>query len=256
MSNVQKLSVLTEDSVETLRVVVSGPYADRLISAPLDEVVSELDLKFVDSDHLVDVDAHLLHAGGSTPDRSLDATNARLLFGALPGMTRANAVDERLWVTLALGQFRGYSLNRWLASGPGAEQYLRNHVFASTARARERNQSIARLWWTAEYCSRFSDETLADALDALYVNSDLPVQFLGRPNLAMVETIAVASLAIFKERFVDEGLEYDRAGIRDFLDELDFLAGRLAWGTLESSRVRQLLEEIFDQTVATQVSAA
>ncbi|WP_164234106.1 DUF6339 family protein [Microbacterium hydrocarbonoxydans] len=250
MSELQKLRILTADSVDTLRVMAAGENATRVWNTDLDSLVTELDLRFIESEYEVDGAFSLHLSDEGTRQGDLDAANAHLILQVLPNLTPADAVDERLWVTLALGYFRNYTRDRWPAHGEALGNHVTNHVFASTDRRRERDHAIARLWWSGWYVRRFTRaEELNPALQAFFSNSDLSVQILGRPGLATIPTLARAMLSVLKTYFVDQETPYDRIGVRAFLEGLDFLAGRRALGTVPEAELLEIVDQGFRENL-------
>lgn len=241
MNELLPVPLLTEDSLDKLKVVAMGPDAATIWESDLDELVGMYELKVFDSDYRINPAAELVSSQG---DSSIDdAVNAQVAVNALPGLSRADSVDERLWVTLALGAFRAYTHERWPVRSSDIDRHLQNHIFIPTVRNRERDQAISRLWFVGDFARRYSpDHLVLPTLQALYVNSDLAVQFFGRPNLSSVENIARASLNAFRTCFVEEGVEYDRAKFRLFLSHIDMLAGRRALGTLSDSDADELMQ--------------
>ncbi|MBC6493554.1 DUF6339 family protein [Microbacterium sp. 4-7] len=250
MSELQKVLILTSDSVDTLRVMAAGANASEIWNNDLDALVKTHSLRFIESEYEVDPTQGLQLSDGDFRRRDLDATNARQILRVLPNLTAADAVDERLWVTLALGHFRGYMRDRWPADDDALGNHVRNHVFASTDRRRERDHAIARLWWSGSYVRRFVDASQVNpALQAFFSNSDLSVQILGRPSLATIPALARAILAVVTKYFVDQEVPYDRTGVRSFLEALDYLAGRRALGTVPANVLLEVVEERFREHV-------
>jgi hypothetical protein len=212
---------------------------------PLTELEVEFGLTFIESEYDVNLEQGLLMSSHGVANRELDAMNAERMLAALPTLSPADATDERLWVTLALGAYREYMLDRWPKDSSDLGNHVVNHVFASTARGRERDHAIARLWWSGYYVRRFAPREMGATLQAFFSNSDLSVQLLGRPNLATVSPIARAALLVFRTYFLDQGVSYSRKGVRSLLEGLDFLAGRRALGVLSENEVIDLVDASF-----------
>ena len=242
-----QLKVLSGASVDTLRVLSTRGEAGRIWSSALEETVAKHSLEFVDSPYLIRRDTSLRTGDGVSAIRELDAANSSRIHQLLPKLSRAEATDERLWITLALGEFGEYSRDRWPLGNVPASRHLENHLFLGTARRRERDQAISRLWWTGEYVRRFVDPAQAiPTLNAVFSNSDLVVQLLGRPNVATIAPLAKAVLYTVRERFGDEGTKYSRDAFRSFMESLDLLAGRRILGVLTDEEVARIVEESFD----------
>lgn len=90
-----------------------------------------------------------------------DAENARRIYEYLGELSLVQASDERLWVTLAHGQFWGYAQRRWQldpeAKDPQTKIIRRWFIRASQealesgAQEGRARQCIARLWWGAHW---------------------------------------------------------------------------------------------------------
>ena len=80
-----------------------------------------------------------------------DAENAILIHGWLKGLSRAEANDPRLWVTLTHREFFHYVRKRWsITRETSANSILSRFFFSGSGiQARTRN-AISRLWWLAE----------------------------------------------------------------------------------------------------------
>jgi hypothetical protein len=113
------------------------------------------------------VDADLLNTAVAIPDSpptlvmssgniqdvaATDCENAILLYNYLPGLSRTQAADSRLWVTLAHTTFWDYVRARW---GEDDRSRLRTAVLRhwfvpeGGSKAALRTQAISRLWWAA-----------------------------------------------------------------------------------------------------------
>lgn len=80
-----------------------------------------------------------------------DAENAILVHGWMKGLSRAEANDPRLWVTLTHREFFEYVRKRWsITRETSANSILSRFFFSGSGiQARTRN-AISRLWWLAE----------------------------------------------------------------------------------------------------------
>ena len=70
----------------------------------------------------------------------MDRENSELIHGLLPKLTRAQATDERLWVTLAFREGLEYSVLRW----GGEEIDIRKYSFTGLHRQVDPNGAISR----------------------------------------------------------------------------------------------------------------
>ncbi|MDZ8275715.1 DUF6339 family protein [Microbacterium aquimaris] len=247
MADLMPLDLLTADSVEELRSKLKTSEASTLWTASWAELVDKFGLKTFRSAHVLDASIHLRVAASGERNREMDAENSKLMLRALPELTAADATDERLWVTLALRDFRPYLHARWPQERAPIGNHLSNHAFAGTTRIRDRDHAISRLWWTGRYAVRMTPDDVEHTLDLLFHNSDLIVQFIqGRTNLSGAPNIARVVLYL-AGRFLrdDADVEYNRENWRGFMQDVDFLAGRRALGYLSVEQLRELLEPLF-----------
>lgn len=92
----------------------------------------------------------------STRRTAEDAANAIRVHDWLGPLTRQQAADDRLWITLAHREFFGYAHQRWCAGATdkekaGAKSLVGRHFFTgATGKAKLRTNAISRLWWAAE----------------------------------------------------------------------------------------------------------
>lgn len=245
MPDLNTLRILTASSVDRLRVIAASEDPSPVWDRTLEELTIDYDLKFVDSAYEINTTQGLLLSHPGVASRELDATNAERILNALPGLSAADATDERLWATLALGAYRNYMLDRWPKDTSDLGNHVLNHVFASNARRRERDHAVARLWWSGFYIQRFAAAEMGATLQAFFSNSDLSVQLLGRPNLATIAPVARGALTVFRKYFLHQDVPYSRRGVRSMLESVDYLAGRRAIGVLSDSEVESLLEASF-----------
>ena len=151
-----KLKMLTSDGLlEFRKAIASNP---RLVLKNLSEISLEHeDIELFETNFDFDESIALDLPGNSESTSALDIRNCAKVRQVLPDLTRADAFDERLWVTLAMGQFHSYTLARWgdglTPKSPKDDllKFYRNHIVVLSARDRWRNQSISRLWWQSEY---------------------------------------------------------------------------------------------------------
>lgn len=248
MGDLEFLRVLSADSIDELRIAVGSGRGVAIWGSSLEQLVKEMGLVLVDTTYEFNSAIELRCSDGASLSRELDAANARRMLQALPTLTLADGIDERIWVTLALGHYREYMLDRWPRARAAIDRHIQNHVFAATGRTRERDHAIARLWWTGKYVERFAPSELVPVLQGLFSNSDIPGQIhAGRPNIAAMPQVAKACLSLVREHFVDRELPFDRTAFRRFMEDVDFLAGRRALGMMDESRVRELVRGAFSE---------
>ncbi len=95
----------------------------------------------------------LMVEGRSRQERpTRDADNAILIYRYLGALTRTQAADARLWVTLAHTTFFDYVKARWSEDDRAAlRTAVLRHWFPprGNSKAALRTQAISRLWWAA-----------------------------------------------------------------------------------------------------------
>jgi hypothetical protein len=256
LSDIVNIRLLTSDSVDRLRSEATGPHASVVWEDRLEVLTDKFGLSFVDSNYSIDRRRDLLLPNEGTPNRELDAKNSMRMLEALPDLTPADATDERLWATLALGAYRDYTVARWPQGSASLGNHIINHVFASTARGRERDHAIARLWWSGHYVRQHAPNAVEATLSTFFLNSQLSVDFLGRPNLATVGPFARVALKLFRKYYLDEKIEFNRGSFQAFFKSIDLVAGRTAVGALTDSRVEQLLEPRLREHLGLELSPA
>lgn len=80
-----------------------------------------------------------------------DAKNAELIYEYLGNLTRTQASDKRLWVTLTHTKFIQYCRERWPTTEANWKSNIENHWFMKEGggRAALSRNAISRLWWGA-----------------------------------------------------------------------------------------------------------
>lgn len=249
MSSGLAFEVLTSESIVQLRNAINvDPIA--IWRGGLEALKQRFKLEFVDVGYVIDPSVQLeMPTPGRSGGRLSDAANAERILGAFPGLNAATATDERLWTTAVLGPFHEYSKARWEFEENWSEQrkvnFVREHAFAATPRDRERNNAVSRLWWSGEYIRRVRPDDLKAGLQALFHNSDIQVQLLGRPNISASDRLGQVILELVSTHLVDTGRKYHRPDFRGFLQALDLASGRKALGALPESVAGTMIEELF-----------
>jgi hypothetical protein len=242
--NSVRLAILDSQSVINLRNLVTGdPKCSTLTLGALSE---KTPLNFVTTEILVDSAITLEVGRGSQLEA--DLVNSKSIYKALRNLDSATATDERLWVTLALGQYHDYSISRWFSGQQSTLQakYFHNHVLATGVRDRWRNQSISRLWWVAHYASQLGAEYFDRTIELVYFNSDLGSQLLGKPSISASREIARAIVSVAHYELIEnKSSSWDRAKFRDFMKAMDLLTGRRILETLPATQLASEVSSLF-----------
>lgn len=244
---VQTLEVLSSESLAALRQFALDGKGTELWNLSFDKLCDLLALKLVPSDYQVDRGVALRFDEPMTRARELDAVNSARMLRVLPGLTVAGAADERIWPTLALSHFRDYVHDRWRLANQNPDSHVRSHVLAGAGRARERDHALGRLWFVGNFVATHTrGDALQETLRAVYVDSDLSVQFMGgRPSLASTPVIARVVLRLCREHYGDRAQPWSRNAFRDFMDWLDLVAGGRALGVLAEEELYALCQPRF-----------
>lgn len=217
------MKVLITESLEELRI---WDKLHLVLEDGLEDLTKKLNLRFEEVD--VDLEPTSLLDGAGKPMTELEAS--RRLFSKLKFNSTVQSTDERVWLTLALGPFSDYSRLRWPtptgASSEETAKHVRNHWFCHTPRMRFRDHPLSSLWWKQRYLRNIDPTSIDKAESVLFgINSDLPVQFLGRPNLASIPSVSGALIELFHKRYVEDGRAYERGLVRELLKLMDISAG-------------------------------
>ena len=237
------MRLISTQSLEQLRNIVRAD--EKFVLEPLEELVSRYSLSMIGSDLELPKNFKLLSPVNDSWSGNKDRENSELTRNLIPNLTRANATDERFWVTLAFREAHEYSVLRWGGDDVGNQTIL-NHWFAPTSRAKWRDHSVARLWYVSSFAAGLEGISLKDSLDVLYSNSELLNSFLGRPRTTA--SIRVASKIISMLHIngrVDGVLNFDRIKFRELMKELDLRAGSIQINALGEKDFNDFFDDIF-----------
>jgi hypothetical protein len=236
-----KMKVLTKDSILTLRGVAHGN-PKQVWESDLDDLVEKHSLALVH----VDLEYERGHEFkiGPARDRAYDLDNAVLLRKALPGLTASQATDERIWTTLALGDYKEYVLRRWDV-GAGGDYPVDLKVFVANTRALVRDHSIARLWWRGHFASLVSKGRVRDPLALFFEYEDIPGEVMGR-SITTNPVVLTSYLSHLEKTLPEIAASSDapvalKKYIQEFGKQLNFLAGRFQLGMLKEDRLAELV---------------
>lgn len=244
------MRVLSTQSLEQLRNIIRTD--DKFVLEPLEELVSRYSLSMINSDLVLPKNFKLLSPVNDSWTGNKDRENSELIQTLIPNLTRANATDERFWVTLAFREALEYSVLRWGGDEVDSKQIL-NHWFAPTSRAKWRDHSVARLWYVSSFATELEGIALKDSLDVLYSNSDLLNSFLGRPRTTASNRVASKITSVLHSKCrVDGVLDFDRIKFRALMKELDLRAGSIQINALGEKDFNDFFDDIFGSVYFTQ----
>jgi hypothetical protein len=237
------MRVLSTQSLEQLRNIVL--LDDKFVLEPLEELVSRYSLNMVNADLQLPKNFNLLNPENDSWTGNKDRENSELIQNLIPNLSRANATDERFWVTLAFREALEYSALRWGGDELDNKRIL-NHWFAPSSRAKWRDHSVARLWFVSSFATGLEGISLKDSLDVLYSNSELLNSFLGRPRTTASNRVASKIVSILHSKCrVDGVLNFDRSKFRTLMKELDLRSGSIQVNVLADKDFNDFFDEIF-----------
>jgi hypothetical protein len=248
--NYQPLELLTSESLLQIRTLLASNNqfaAHDLVGLKKEFMNRGEYLEFFQSTIQLDT---LFELSSEEQDlKKQDLDNTLRIFRAFRNLDPALATDERLWATLALREFHTYSISRWLPEDSKDKQkykYFTGHVLTSTSRDRWRGQSVARLWWVANF-RRNLDEAMQDKfLEVYYFNSDLGQQFLGKPSLSLSKKLASAIIEVVYENLLaNSSVAWDRNKFRTFMKRLDLLVGRRKMEAVDEVQLKREISQLF-----------
>jgi hypothetical protein len=177
-----------------------------------------------------------------------DRENAELISTLIPNLTRANATDERFWVTLAFREALEYSVLRW-GGDEGNNRLILNHWFAPSTRSRWRDHSVSRLWYVSSFATGLHSVPFKDSLDVLYSNSELLNSFLGRPRTTASNRVSSKVIGLLHSKGLgDSGSNFDRGKFRLLMKEIDLRSGSININALGDSDFDAFFDDLFFST--------
>lgn len=245
------MRVLSRASISQLRGVAhSDP---KLVwETHLDDLVSSYSLQTVEVQVTYEK-GHEFKIGGAR-GRANDEENAGILRKALPALTPSQATDERIWATLALGDYKEYVLKRWAVSDV-ANYPVWLKIFVANTRALVRDHSIARLWWRGYFAEQVNKNHSPNPLGLMFEYEDIPGEISGRSILtdskvlsAYIGQVEAGLRAISGDP--EEGTVAGKLYIQGIGKQLNFLAGRFQLGGVSTERLQALMQIAHRNTMA------
>jgi hypothetical protein len=233
---------------ESLEKLIAVDYLGDMPTLEFQAVAEELCLSF----HDVDIDHKPVSLFSDSGELMSDLEAGRALYSALKLKGAIQESDSRIWTTLAFTDYKDYCASRWPMKA-GLEKASRNahvksHYFIRTARDGERNHALARLWKMMRYIERVLPNISERAEQVLLgLNSDVPVQILGRPNIASSPNIMAAFIETLYAHYIEGGRKYNRDQVRNLLTELDLQGGLTVVPLMDSEKVSESLRARLSQ---------
>lgn len=247
-----KIQILTHDGLIQLRNLLATSPA--LVFDGLEAIRNSHSIELADSNYELPTNLALQVPGKDavTVSEKKDQANSLHLFDSLKGLMPSDANDERLWVTLALGIFHDYTMQRWASglsrtsSKADLKRFIKNHILISSTRNLWRDQSIARLWWMSHYARSTTPDRYELSLALLLSNSEFVSQVLGKPSIGTSRNLASALLRVAASRFGSgSAYTWNRAKFRLLMKQIDLLAGRRLLNSLPVEKLEKELDSLF-----------
>jgi hypothetical protein len=239
----EKMMVLTKDSIISLRGLAhSDPR--QVWESNLSELVDKHFLGLVQVDVTYEK-GHEFKIGGPR-ERDRDQFNTLMLHKALPNLTPSQATDERIWTTLALGDYKEYVLRRW-DTGDSSDYPVDIKIFVANTRSLLREHAIGRLWWRGFLASEVPRGKVADPLGLFFEYEDIPGEVMGRSIMTDRRVLTAYLGRLEKELATIPGQSesspnFKKKYIQGFGQQLNFLAGRFQLGMLSEQRLSDVVE--------------
>jgi hypothetical protein len=254
----------------TLKIVKRGLVADlrnkieenldRYLTGDFEDILrDEFVIPVKDTEIDLEEISKLVPKSGGT----FDVENALIVSGALKGVSRYLARDERLWVWLTHGPCIKYTRERWVdPDAPKAKKIsmIKDHFFAVGARGFERNNAIACLWWWAEIVSKYPHADLRTALEVFLHQTDVRASIIERPTSSQSAFPAIMNVLIEKYNS-DEKVSFfkrekgNTAVYRRWLGEINRHGGIKFYEALPETEVTKLFRELAESVRNSAVAA-
>ncbi len=245
-----EMLVLTKSSIVDLKGLAHANQK-MVWETPLKDLVAQHSLELVAVE--VSYDPGHEFRIGKPRDRSFDSHNATVLKQVLPELTPSQATDERIWVTLALGDLKEYVLKRW-DPGETDDYGVGSKIFVPNTRSLVRDHAIGRLWWRRHFASLVQHHKAFDPLALFFEYEDIPGEISGRSILTDAKVLSAyviqieRGLGAITAEMVGLGLS-PKKYIQGFGKQLNFLSGRFQIGAVSNERLFQFMEIAHERVV-------
>lgn len=239
----QKMTVLTRASIIDLRAIALAD-PKKVWITHLNELVDEFSLETIEVSATFEKGFEFKY--GADKDRSNDEHNSAILHQALPSLTPAQATDQRIWTTLALGEYKDYVLKRW-APAEGSAYPVAIKIFVKDTRSMMRDHSLARLWWRSHFANQVSNKDCENPLSLMYEYEDIPSEIASRAILTDPRVLGAymgqvsRGLSAITPEVEAKGLS-PKVYIQALGRSLNFLGGRFQLGAISDERLFQIFQ--------------
>lgn len=182
----------------------------------------------------------------TVPGPRTDATHAKSLRTALPGLTPSAASDGYLWASINCFAIPDYVPVRWSTSNnkeTKPSNFVRDHWLQYSGSEGRKWNAAARLWWMAELAGRianYSEHNPDELLATMAGNVNFYHQTIDRTYLAANPKL----LAVLYDVFLNgnEHLNVTKA-VSDMLKSLNLRAGANALDLMDYEELRGIVVE-------------
>jgi hypothetical protein len=117
----------------------------------------------------------------------MEAINSKIVFDALPGLSRGMARQEQVWARLAHVECLEYSRARWIrgSSDEADIKDVRKHLFARGTPGVRDDNAIGRLWWNCKIAEIGTPAGMKveDTLSLVLSRANIRFNLVERPRL-------------------------------------------------------------------------
>jgi len=178
----------------------------------------------------------------------MEAVNSKIVFDALPGMSRGLARQEQVWAHLSHVECLEYSRARWIrgSSDEDDAKDVRKHLFARGSTGVRDDNAIGRLWWNCKIAEigTPSGMKVEDTLSLLLSRANIRFNLVERPRLFSRPRIlrgAVRMLAL------DPWLIQDDKNFGEFAKTLNRDGSGILFETMSSVDVDDFMRGCIDR---------
>jgi hypothetical protein len=243
-TQLENVDLIDSASILRIRNLVAGDNTAGLLN--MSELTERVEISTFKSDVLLNSSVNLVTTAKDASQD--DIKNVKLIHNALPNLSSRIATDERLWVTLALGNYYSYAKQRWFDNQPSAvtAKYFVNHILAPSTRSLWRDNAISRLWWVGHYANGLGEDISDRALELFFFNSDLGSQLLGKSSVGTSKPIARAIVNASHDCYIaGKTAVWNRDSFRTFMKEIDLLTGRRILDVVPEAQLFEEVRELF-----------
>jgi hypothetical protein len=240
---------------------VSNATVDGLRGSVADNLRRYADSDFADllneSDWSIELglDADLSPLSGLDPSGTpeAEATNSRLVWQVLGGLTPSLACEEGIWVRLTHVECLEFSRERWLAgttANDEIEALVRKHFFASGIAMRRDDNALSRLWWNAFIADSVMPGTDLEALEVFLAKADFRQSFVERSETGSRPALSSGIIRIMQDV---PWVTAREANFRTFMKKLNQLGGGVLFEAMTHAEVDAFMLDCAQRSGMTEI---